>query len=405
MKFLVNHRKKKIIRARKKIPNQKYIVNTQGEKGRIIHVVTLNSEPLEYDLKKYGPGAFKIFMSKPKLTFLKTIVIVGTKKKTKELTPPTQPKTITSSKETKQQKQVMEKQKKELNVDKIIKRDLDNLSSNTFLNEKIRSDVESNIGVPKYKSKPNYLNTPAKKYVASPSALKSIPYPEKTYYVQPIPQRNHDDNKDIKNHEIKPNTSNKIGENNNKMLCPECNKELDFKQENDFQSPKKCEFCGEFYCWDCFDNHSCNESQKCFYCKSRIENEMVILSDFCNETFCCKRCLVICWEDSENEKGCEHCKGEWNWYIDREEDEDESDEVNEDEDEGCEEDVYDDEDEYEDEDEDEEKTCINCQTDLNDFEDNEIITCDCEEYFCCKHCFNKYHENIKLYHDEYLLSE
>jgi len=72
----------------------------------------------------------------------------------------------------------------------------------------------------------------------------------------------------------------------------------------------RCEFCGSYFCKECYKPHRCSESEVCFYCKTRFAKEQVYRAKYCMKAFCSQRCKDSCYDKNRDNPECRGCDRE-----------------------------------------------------------------------------------------------
>lgn len=158
-------------------------------------------------------------------------------------------------------------------------------------------------------------------------------------------------------------------------------------------SGKRCEYCHQAYCNECFEEHVCRSSVVCSHCGKRFSTALdVFQAEYCRRIFCSRRCAHLCFGKNKDTPECQGCGNR----------EDESEEeMEEDTDEEVEEGPEDAEEG--DQDEGEEwwyLPCSNCDILIRNDDPTNIECMDCEEeFFCSWLCFKRYHRRKRLDHE------
>lgn len=158
-------------------------------------------------------------------------------------------------------------------------------------------------------------------------------------------------------------------------------------------SGKRCEYCHQAYCNECFEEHVCPSSVVCSHCGKRFSTALdVFQAEYCQRIFCSRRCAHLCFGKNKDTPECQGCGNR----------EDESEEeMEEDTDEEVEEGPEDAEEG--DQDEGEEwwyLPCSNCDILIRNDDPTNIECMDCEEeFFCSWLCFKRYHRRKRLDHE------
>lgn len=138
----------------------------------------------------------------------------------------------------------------------------------------------------------------------------------------------------------------------------------------------RCEFCNSFFCRECFTHHICHVSEICYSCKTRFPKEQVHRAEYCMKAFCSQRCKDSCYAKNRDKHECRGCGAKNSKGKEPKGNE---------QDENSEEDIY----------------CTNCSN-LIDEDDYPTYFCkNCEELFCSKRCFNRYHRRRSLGQHDY----
>jgi len=162
------------------------------------------------------------------------------------------------------------------------------------------------------------------------------------------------------------------------IICAKCKRTICSQRELEYYEDEivVCEFCDQYYHPDCHPTHVCRESEMCFHCGERVPKTHVFREDYCMRSFCSARCRDMCYEEMNDEPGCQGCgartdveeEGDVEENVEEEEgDQDETDELD--------------------------LRCRECGISIENDDRTNIICVDCEgeDDFCSRRCFNRYH--------------
>ena len=168
------------------------------------------------------------------------------------------------------------------------------------------------------------------------------------------------------------------------IICAKCKRTICSQRELEYYEDEivVCEFCDQYYHPDCHPKHVCRESETCYHCDERVPKTHVFREDYCMRSFCSARCRDKCYEEMNDDPGCQGCGAR----TDVEEEEDVEENVEEEEEE---------EEEESDQDENDEGGlhCRECGISIENDDRTNIICmyCEVEDSFCSRRCFNRYH--------------
>lgn len=161
------------------------------------------------------------------------------------------------------------------------------------------------------------------------------------------------------------------------IICAKCKRTICSQRELEYYEDEivVCEFCDQYYHPDCHPKHVCRESEMCFHCDERVPKTHVFREDYCMRSFCSARCRDMCYEEMNDDPGCQGCGAR----TDVEE-------------EDVEENVEEEESGQDDNDE-PDLVCRECGISIEEDDRTNYMCMDCEvgNAFCSRRCFNRYH--------------
>ncbi len=161
------------------------------------------------------------------------------------------------------------------------------------------------------------------------------------------------------------------------IICAKCKRTICSQRELEYYEDEivVCEFCDQYYHPDCHPKHVCRESETCYHCDERVPKTHVFREDYCMRTFCSARCRDKCYEEMNDDPGCQGCGARTD--VEEEDVEENVEEEESDQDETDELDLR----------------CRECGISIENDDRTNIICMDCEveDAFCSRRCFNRYH--------------